>query len=132
MRSELDLAVANYRKAVSRLQEVTKVQRDDITRDALIQRFEFTFELLWKTFRLLLRELKGVEAHFPKECLKAGFQAGWIRDEPMFSRMLEDRNAMSHRYDEADSKAIAGRILEAYALELARVADTLEAALKEG
>ena len=47
----------NFNKAVKRLNEANiaykKNRDDDIYQDALIQRFEFTFELAWKTLREL-------------------------------------------------------------------------------
>ena len=50
----------NFSKAVKRLNEANiaykKNSADDIYQDALIKRFEFTFELAWKTLREFMTE----------------------------------------------------------------------------
>ena len=80
--------------------------------DAVIQRFEFTFELCWKAVRIYLQEQEGIEVSSPKGTLKAAFRQGLIRQEEEleFLQMLEDRNASSHVYDEAEANEIFARI----------------------
>ena len=59
---ELDLSPLN--KAISRLKEGYARYQLDITdeqiRDGLVQRFEFTYELCWKTLKLYYK-IKGKE-----------------------------------------------------------------------
>jgi nucleotidyltransferase substrate binding protein (TIGR01987 family) len=70
-------------KALSRLgQALNEPETNPLLVDATIQRFEFTIELFWKTFRHLLA-LEGKESFSPRECLKAAYQLGWIHDEPL-------------------------------------------------
>ena len=58
--------------AAARLDEVAALPETDIVRDAAIQRFEFTFELVWKTLQLYL-EHEGFEAAGPRAVLKRAF-----------------------------------------------------------
>jgi Nucleotidyltransferase substrate binding protein like len=64
--SERQTAVFN---AAARLEEVAALPQTDIVRDAAIQRFEFTFELVWKTLQLYL-EHEGLESGGPRAVLK--------------------------------------------------------------
>ena len=66
-----------FESALKRLEEVLNQEKSTLIRDAAIKRFEFTFELLWKTLRIFLRE-KGVEVKTPKDCFKEAFRIGWI------------------------------------------------------
>lgn len=93
--------------ALERLEEALKTPLDKhgIVIDATIQRFEFTFELFWKTLKkFLLKE--GVEAKTPRETLQTAYQLEWINDESIWLTMLNDRNETSHIYDEAMAKRI--------------------------
>ena len=97
------------RKAVARLREVLQKPRDEITRDSAIQRFEFCFELSWKTIRDFLRE-RSVLKDTPRDCLKAAFQCGLIPDDPLWIEMLEDRNLTVHTYDEKLARRLYARL----------------------
>ena len=48
--------------AAARLNEVAALPESDIVRDAAIQRFEFTFELVWKTLQLYLEQFKAAQS----------------------------------------------------------------------
>ena len=74
---------------------------DDLAREGLIQRFEFTFELSWKTLKDYL-EHEGVilEQATPRATIKAAFSSRLIPDGGAWIEMLEHRNLLSHTYDE--------------------------------
>lgn len=93
--------------ALDRLEEALDMTPDKhgIVFDATIQRFEFTFELFWKTLkRFLLKE--GIEVKTPRETLQMAYQLKWIHHEKKWLNMLNDRNETSHIYDEAMAKRI--------------------------
>ncbi len=50
----------DYKKTLAQLQIALDQSKNDLVHDAVIQRFEFTYELAWKTVKLYL-EIKGVE-----------------------------------------------------------------------
>ncbi|MGV2333191.1 MAG UNVERIFIED_CONTAM: nucleotidyltransferase substrate binding protein [Planctomycetaceae bacterium] len=81
--------------------------------DASIQRFEFCFELFWKTLKLIL-EIQGISCSFPKEVLKSAYQGKLIDDEKIWLNMLHDRNKTSHIYDEQEADRIYGEIKNIY------------------
>ncbi len=106
---EVELAVLTFRAALSRLEEGFRFTSDNETeenllkKDGVIQRFEFTFEQLWKTLKIVL-ESEGILCKTPTECLKEAFRLGLISDESAYLQMLKDRNRTSHLYskDQAD------------------------------
>lgn len=109
MNEELKYAFDRFSSAFIQLKEGVNIAEDDLERDGVIQRFEFTFELLWKTIKIFLRE-KGIEVKTPKDSLKEGFRLGWIGEEQVFLNMLEDRNKTSHIYEKSVADEIFSRI----------------------
>jgi nucleotidyltransferase substrate binding protein (TIGR01987 family) len=97
--------------ALDRLEEVLAMTPDknQVIIDATIQRFEFTFELFWKTLKRFLRK-EGIEAATPRETLQKAYQLKWIHNEKQWLCMLNDRNSTSHVYDENMAKQIYKRI----------------------
>jgi len=45
-------------------------------------------------------DVEGIEALSPKRALHFAYQAGWIDDEVLWLKMLNDRNLTSHTYRE--------------------------------
>lgn len=115
--------LASFEAALARLQDALAQPCNEWTRDAALQRFEFTFELAWKSARRAARE-EGLEAASPREALKNARRLGWIEDDPLWLRMLEDRNRTSHTYSEATANEIYAR-LPGYAAALAGLARSL-------
>lgn len=89
-----------YEKALKRLNEVLSEPESAIMRDAAIKRFEFTFELLWKSLQQFFRG-QGIVCNSPKGCLKEAFSYGLVEDNPLWLRMIDDRNLTVHTYNEA-------------------------------
>ena len=78
--------IENYLKAVQRLDEANIEYRkhpdNDVIRDGLIQRFEFTFELAWKASKeYLMDQGFSNDLHFPKQVLRAAYENHMIDDE---------------------------------------------------
>lgn len=72
---------------------------NDRERDGAIQRFEFTFELSWKTIRKYFI-LTGLEMSIgPKIIFREGFREGLILDFENWYKYLEARNNMSYLYN---------------------------------
>lgn len=104
---------------------------DDSTllRDAMIQRFEFCYELMWKLFRKihLVRQLPAQNIRRPFECIAEAGAAGWLKDRELWERMMSDRNLTSHEYDEDAADVIARRVREEYYPEMQRAYDYVKA-----
>lgn len=91
---------SNLKKALALLKEaVSNEGLNRLEQEGLIQRFEYSFELAWKTMKDFL-ESRGVDAIFPRDVVKAGFSTGLIVDGELWLEMLEGRNRLSHTYNE--------------------------------
>jgi nucleotidyltransferase substrate binding protein (TIGR01987 family) len=116
------------RDAAARLAEAAALPESDLIRDAVIQRFEFTFEVVWKTLKLYL-ERQGDECGGPRPTLKKAFAEGLIAtpdEADVWLQMLEDRNLTSHAYDQALAARIYGNIVKDYTALLGAMAGRIQ------
>lgn len=119
---------ADVRESASRLTEAVAQPESELIRDATIQRFEFTFEVVWKTLKLYL-ERQGHECGGPRPTLKKAFAENLIptpEEADHWLQMLEDRNLTSHAYDEALASQIYQHIVRDYAPLLGGMADKIQ------
>jgi len=119
---------AEVKQAAARLAEAAVLPENDLVRDAVIQRFEFTFEVVWKALQLYL-EHQGHECGGPRPTLKKAFASGLIataEEADGWLQMLEDRNLTSHAYDEALALRIYRNITRQHAPLLRRMADKIQ------
>lgn len=96
---------ATLERAVGRLSDVLRQEKTEYMRDSAIQRFEFTYELVWKTLKAFL-SVDGVEAVSPKASLREAFRLGWIEDDPLWLETIVLRNQTSHTYNEGVAERI--------------------------
>lgn len=68
----------------------------------IIQIYEFTFELAWKTVKDYLEE-NQVAVKFPRDTIKEAFKYELL-DGDAWIDMLEKRNLISHTYDEKNTE----------------------------
>lgn len=89
----------DFKKTLAQLKIAQDQPKNDLVRDAVIQRFEVTYELAWKTVKLYL-EIIGVETRNPKETIREALQQGLIEDGNGWSLLHQMRNLTRHTYDE--------------------------------
>jgi len=104
------LAIA--RQALGTLREILDEKKTHIVRDATIQRFEYTYEAVWKAAQLFLRIQEGMETGSPKSSIRDSLQVGLLTDQQAQTalRMADDRNLTVHTYNEALAEAIYSRV----------------------
>ena len=105
--------IENFKKALSRLEEAVAVAQDELDKDGVLQRFEFTVEMLWKALRATLL-YEGIECKSPRNCVKEAFKVGLIGDDEIVLDMIMDRKLSSHIYDQQKSEEIFERIKSKY------------------
>lgn len=104
----------NFEKAFQKLEQaVAQKKYTEIERAGLIQFFEFTFELSWKTLKDYLESV-GFTLTTPRDVFKQAFQMGFLEDGHQWMEALEDRNLTAHTYDEATSKKVEKLITDKY------------------
>jgi nucleotidyltransferase substrate binding protein (TIGR01987 family) len=100
-------------RALSTLQELGGLENPtDVQRDAAIQRFEYSFEAVWKAAQRFLLVIEGQRVGSPKSTIRASLQSGLLTEEMTEHalQMVDDRNLTSHTYNEALAKAIFSRV----------------------
>ena len=65
MKEEFEYSFEKLQEAFNRLNEGILSSKDELDKDGVIQRFEFTFELLWKTLKIYF-ESEGIICDTPK------------------------------------------------------------------
>ncbi len=111
----------NFDRAYLLLADALKDGPDALSileKEGVVQRFEFTFDLAWKTLKDFMQEAGlTVPLALPRNVIKEAFASGLLRDGQVWIDMLEDRNKLSHIYDERlfeeMVKTIAARYLDA-------------------
>lgn len=94
----------NYDRACSLLAEALAEGATALSmleKEGVIQRFEYSFELAWKTLKDFLEE-GGVEITplTPRQVIKEAAAARLLPDAKAWIDMLDHRNLLSHNYDE--------------------------------
>ena len=125
----------NYEKTLHSLREMIDfdssfdsplAKLDEAIRDSIIKKFEYTFELAWKTIKEYLEKEGYEEFNSPKKVLKQAFEIKLINNEEIWSNMLEARNSTAHRYDEEQAIFYEDVIKKKYILELEKLLKELK------
>jgi len=95
-----DLEMAN-----ERLKEAVNAEPTSMNKDATLQRFEFTFELVWKTIQEWTKD-RGLICRSPKDCFRTAAQLEVIEDPQFWFEFLKYRNLIAHTYNEEMAEKI--------------------------
>jgi len=116
----------NFEKAFHKFSEAIAEfeSLDDLSKEGLVQRFEYTFELAWKTTKDYL-EHKEVEAKYPRDTIKQAFKYELIDNGEIWMEMLTQRNLLTHTYDEDNFNKALNQIRNSYFPEVKKLYNTL-------
>lgn len=90
-----------YESAVNSLTEMVEFESsfdtpldklNEAIRDSIIKKFEDSFELTWKTIKEYLEKEGYEEISSPRKVLKQAFEINLIKNEEIWSNMLEFYN----------------------------------------
>ncbi|MEI6749376.1 MAG: nucleotidyltransferase substrate binding protein [Bacteroidota bacterium] len=117
----------NFLKAFTLMKEAIDAfdTLSDLEKEGLVLRFEYTFELAWKTLKDFL-EAKGVELSFPRDVIKEGFSTQIIANGEVWIEMLDNRNLTAHTYEEKIFKEVLQNIRTKYYSAIAELITYLE------
>lgn len=108
----------NFKKALVRLTSAIELSRErdlsDLEQQGLIQGFEFTFDIAWKTIKDFVIE-KGYQGDIerPIPIIDEAGKRGII-NEKSWRLMYQSRNKTSHAYDEEVADEVAEKIIAIY------------------
>lgn len=109
---------SNYQKALGKLEEVvnqaTHNELSELEKEGMIQRFEYTYELAWKTLQDLFKNKGFLELIGPNPVISQAFKDGIIKDGEGWKRMKKSRELTSHTYDSGTAEDIAESIIDNY------------------
>ena len=98
-------AFTKFEEIINSRQELLDEGFESIYLDAVVKRFEFTYEMSWKALKRYLDYL-GIEAKSPRQVFKEAYTHGILENEDIWLDMIEQRNMTSHVYDESEIKEI--------------------------
>jgi nucleotidyltransferase substrate binding protein (TIGR01987 family) len=104
------LQIETFSKALARLEEVMPMDESEVVRDAMIQRFEFTFELGWKAMRHVLLDWGERVPEVVGSVIQQAKSAHLIDDAAAWLEIRDCRNLTSHTYDEGTAVKVAATV----------------------
>jgi nucleotidyltransferase substrate binding protein (TIGR01987 family) len=121
----------NFRDALAKLSEaVARLSRGELSeleREGTVQRFEYTWELAWKTLRDYLADNgNAVSVPSATNVIRAAFQVNLIEDGDAWIAAMKARNEMSHEYSSESFERIVVEIKDVYLPLLLSVGNKLD------
>jgi len=93
----------NFTKAIELLNEISFLDITKISmleKEGIIQRFEYTLELAWKTLKdKMISDGLELDLISPKMVLKEAYKAKYLENIEIWIEMINSRNLLSHIYD---------------------------------
>ena len=126
----------NFERAFKRLQTALNSRAlddfSDLEQEGLIQRFEYTFELAWKTMKDYLED-SGIlfSPVTPRAVIKEAFAAKLIDDGQAWIAMMLDRNLLSHNYDTLTFQKVLVAVSDTYLQKFEQLHQWLQQKLKD-
>ena len=95
--------LTNFERALRLLREAMAngpEALNQLEKEGVIQRFEYCFELAWKTMKDYM-EASGIvfDVVMPRQVIKDAFAAKVLNDGATWIAMLDHRNLLSHTYN---------------------------------
>ena len=91
--------IASLLKAYKSFESALKQINSELERDGAIQRFEFTFELAWKTLKRILA-FKGLDINNPRDVFREAAKQRLIDNIEGWFEFIKKRNLTVHTYNE--------------------------------
>jgi nucleotidyltransferase substrate binding protein (TIGR01987 family) len=109
---------ANYRNAFEQIDEAVVLantrELSRLEKQGLIQAFEYTYELAWKTLKDYLQWQGLVDIIGSRDTIREAFSQGLLEDGQVWMNMLVDRNRTSHTYNQEIADTIFYNIRDVY------------------
>jgi nucleotidyltransferase substrate binding protein (TIGR01987 family) len=112
--------LSDFTKSLTSLAEALKLDLSkyneielDLVKNGQIQKFEYSVELCWKLIKTFLIEQHGIETVSPKSAIKKFFGVNLVDEEEyeLLIQMIDDRNRLSHIYNELFFNEIYARLV---------------------
>ena len=118
----------SFKKAHAQFSDAVELAQQralsDLEEQGLIQAFEFTHELAWKTLKDFLESRGTSGLYGSKDATREAFARGLIRHGEEWMAMIQARNRSSHTYNEKTAREIAEAIRQSFAGEFVAFSET--------
>ncbi len=114
--------LGNYDKALVRLQKAAKIvseekqfsgEVDDLLKEGLVQRFEYTQELAWKVMKDYEEYQGYTDVQGSRDAIRKALRMG-IVDDAVWMSTISSRNLTSHCYDDEEFNMVLHQIINEY------------------
>lgn len=99
---------------------------DEMLKEGLIQRFEYTHELAWKVMKDYVEYQGATNVSGSRDAIREALQMNLIDLGEVWMDMLLSRNKTSHTYNDETANEIYHKILKEYFPELIKFRITME------
>lgn len=132
---------SNYQKAFGKLKEAvdfinnndedvedddTWELMDEMRKESLIQRFEYTHELGWNVMKDFAHFQGDESIAGSRDATRAAFTLQLIRDGEVWMDMIKSRNLTTHTYNESTANEIFAKIMNYYYKAFLEFRDVME------
>lgn len=109
----------NYDKALARLRKAVDIiaaeqhgrsEVDDLLKEGLVQRFEYTQELAWKVMKDYEEYQGYTDVQGSRDAIRRALQMGLV-DDARWMDTIASRNLISHCYDDEEFQAVLCQIV---------------------
>lgn len=92
--------LASFEKALKTFEEALVLNPSTLERDGAIQRFEYCYDLAWKTVKRYLERQGLFDLNSPKAVFEQAYLNKLILDEQIWLDIIQHRNLSVHTYNE--------------------------------
>lgn len=101
------LSLTPLRNALKSLEDILAQPVNEYIRDGIIQRFEFTFELSWKTLKRIFKDAGREDILTgPKPVIREAGKMNLISDVEAWLNFLYARNTSAHVYNDSQAEEV--------------------------
>jgi nucleotidyltransferase substrate binding protein (TIGR01987 family) len=123
------ISLDRLEKALGKLKQGYKLNPTELERDGLIQRFEYSVELCWKTSKKVLFN-SGIQVDSPKNVIRELAQLDWIDNPQDWINYIDKRNETSHIYNEEVANRIFS-VIEKFIVDSEKLLERLREKINE-
>ncbi|MCY4404258.1 MAG: nucleotidyltransferase substrate binding protein [Candidatus Poribacteria bacterium] len=125
----------SFKRALTQLKAAITLANErelsDLESQGLIQGFEYTHELAWKTLKDFFGAQGTQNLYGSRDTTRAAFRTGLIENGEVWMDMIEKRNLTSHTYDEELAAEVVMAIRNVYFAEFERLLLRFQQQIKE-
>ena len=109
----------NYNRALIQFNEAIELMQSrplsNLEKQGLVQAFEFTHELAWKTLQDYFRYQGAADLYGSRDVFRKALEVGLISEGEKWFESIQSRNLTSHVYDERVVQDLIDEISVVYA-----------------